>query len=144
MLGRVLSLLKVPGVLPVALGLLALLSALGGFAWLQTTRLTASEQARTAQTETIGTLRQRVLDDAVRIAQRDTLIAKQNQAVAAIGKASAEGQAAYQARNAQADVAARKLKATADSIMATTIATADELDRCRSAVSLIHDTLSKE
>lgn len=113
------------------------LAASAAFGWLQTERLGAAR-------ETIAAQGLRIKVDAEHIAERDLLIAKQNDAVRAIVSAQAKDRAAYQARIATADRTAQGYRAQADAILQRNIETQDELERSREALRLIIEVVGQE
>lgn len=127
-----------------SIGLAVALAGASTFGWVQTTRLGAARETISARDETIGTLKVRIANDQVLIAQRDELIDKQNQAVLAISHAQSEQREAYEARLTAANRTAQGYRARATAILAQKTDAVDELERSRAALKLIEDTLAPE
>jgi antitoxin (DNA-binding transcriptional repressor) of toxin-antitoxin stability system len=133
---------KILGWSTIALGL-ALLASLT-FGVVQSSRLTTANTAIAAKSETIKLAAERINSDRQLIAGRDTLIAKQNAAVAKLVSASQADRTAYLSRIASADKVALTYEASATAILARQTAATDELQRSRAALALIRETLAAE
>lgn len=120
------------------------LALVSTFAWLQTERLSSARETIAARDITIQAHVERIKADFQRLAERDRLIAKQNEAVQAIVKAQAGERAAYLERLAKSDRTAKGYRAQADAILQRTIETQDELERSREALRLIVEVVGKE
>jgi hypothetical protein len=133
---------KVLGYLAGGLGLALVAAVLFGF--IQTERLQATRLALAARELVIQTLEHRITNDQHLIAQRDALINEQNDAVAALAKASEENRRGYVLRVRLAERRADTMQAQAADIMSRQLDTQDELERSRAALRLIHEVLGQE
>lgn len=125
-------------------GVFLAFALLGGFAWLQTDRLSSARATIKAQTETVVVLKDRILSDTGRIAERDRLIAKQNAAVLEIVEQQREDRTAYLASIDAANRRAAGLQAQAADIMKRHVETTDELERAREALKLMVEVVGQE
>ena len=119
-------------------------AAAAAFGFIQTERLQATRLALAARELVIETLQDRIENDQVLIAQRDALIAEQNNAVLALSEASKANRQAYELRIAQAERRAARHQAQAEDILNRHLETTDELERSRAALSLIQEVLTEE
>lgn len=90
-----------------------------------------------ARQGTITALEQRVSDDAMKLAARDALIGRQNDAVAALRDRAEQNRKAYQLAYARADERAKDHDKRAAQLLALQSETEDELGQCRAARDLI-------
>lgn len=118
-------------------GLGLALAATAGFAFVQTERLGAAQDKIETRDERIGQL-------VSSIQSRDTLIARQNDAVRQLQAQNEADRAAYLERLAAADKRAKVYQGQAARLLKATTEATDELGRCRAAVQLIQDTLAEE
>ena len=121
----------------------ALVAALG-FGAIQTDRLKAAKDLLAANDRVTELLGQRIASDAMLIAERDSLIAKQNSAVLALAEASKANRAAYEARVAAAEKTAQAYRVQAQNIMAREAEAQDEAGRAREALALIQEVIENE
>jgi hypothetical protein len=129
------------GPLMIALAVAAIASSL--FSWIQTSRLDAAvELAESRQREIVG-LAQRIASDQMLIAQRDSLIDKQNAGVRAIQAQRAEDRTVYIRQYAAADERARDNDQRAAQIMALPNEQLDELAQCRASKILLEQELTQ-
>lgn len=121
------------GALAIALALLAI----------QTIRLDASQETAAARQITIEARNDRIKEDAVKLANRDALIARQNTAVDTMLADLAEAKRVSDARVATARQETVVAVREAEALMALQAPLGDEIELCRASADLLRQELAR-